>query len=187
MVIDHSAGLQVGIDRDRADILKAAFFQVPADSVRQTVADRDPALRVSFINDAFSFRIGPQVIAEAAKFCADFLITLGVVDDSPYLALRFQHSFRAQNALHILFCIGRNPVIFKVVKTCPEDLPLFQHQPPAETALQIFQCQEFKHLPVIMDRDSPFRIMVRSVPFRGIRPAAMSHTHILSKLSLTIA
>ena len=33
MVVDDPAGLQVGLDGDRADILEAAFFQVLADPV----------------------------------------------------------------------------------------------------------------------------------------------------------
>ena len=48
VVIDDPAGLQVGIDRDRADIFEAAFLQIPADLIRQAVADWDRSGVMSF-------------------------------------------------------------------------------------------------------------------------------------------
>ena len=41
MIIDDSACLEVGVNRDCAHILEATLFQILSDPVRKTVADRD--------------------------------------------------------------------------------------------------------------------------------------------------
>ena len=64
MVIDDSAGLQVGVYRDRTDVFETALLQVPADLIRQTVADRDRSCVVSLIEDRFSIGKAPDIIAE---------------------------------------------------------------------------------------------------------------------------
>ena len=70
VIINHPASLQMGIDRDGADVLEAALFQILADPVGQAVTDRNAAFGMAFINDGFPIRICPQVIAKAAEFLA---------------------------------------------------------------------------------------------------------------------
>ena len=86
VVVDDPAGLQVGVDRDRAYILEAAFFQVFADPVGQAVADRDRPDIMSLIQDGFPVGIRPDIIAKAPKFLPYLLIAPGIVDHSPDLA-----------------------------------------------------------------------------------------------------
>ena len=110
MVIDDPARLQMGINRDRSDILEAALLQVFADLVRQAVADRDRPDVMPLIQNRLSFGITPDVITEAAKLLAHFPVTPGIVDYRPHLARRPDHSFRIQDTFHIRIVIFGNPV-----------------------------------------------------------------------------
>ena len=93
VVVDDSAGLQVGVDRDRAHVLKAALFQILADPVRQAVADGNRAGVMSLVQDGFALGPGPDVIAEAPKFLSYLLVASGIVDHCPDLARRADHAF----------------------------------------------------------------------------------------------
>ena len=55
------------------------------------------------------------------------------------------------------------------------EAPLFQHQIPAEAALQIFQCQVLEHVPVVMHGHAPFGIVILPFSVIHISPTAMSH------------
>ena len=87
VIVDHSASLKVGIDRDCADILEAALFQIPADPVGKPVADRNAAFGMTVINDGFTICVCPQIIAETAEFLTYLLTAPCVADDGTDLAL----------------------------------------------------------------------------------------------------
>ena len=80
VVVDDPAGLQMGVDRDRAHILETALFQVFADPVGQTVADRDRTHVMSLIQDGFAVGIRPNIIAKAPIFLLYLPVAPGVVD-----------------------------------------------------------------------------------------------------------
>ena len=61
------------------------------------------------------------------------------------------------------------------------EAPLFQHQIPAEAALQIFQCQVLEHEPVVMHRHAPFGIVI--LPLSVIHIPALLPNHLLEYLN----
>lgn len=63
----------------------------------------------------------------------------------------------------------------EIAEAFTEDLPLLQHQVPGKSALQTFQSQMLKHLPVIMDRYSPFRIMINLIGLIHSGPGTVAH------------
>lgn len=181
MVVDDATGLQMGVDRNRTDKLKAPLFHIIADFVGQTVADGYHTLRMTVVQDGFPICVAPNIIAEAAKFLTDILIAAGVRNDRTNLALRFQHPFRIQNTLYIIFVVSGDLVIFKVLKALTEDFTLFHHQSPTQSALQTLQRQMLEHLAVIvMHWDTPFPFVINSVGFAPAEyPSTMSHTVFL--------
>ena len=175
VVIDDPTCLQVRIDRDRTDIFESAFLQIPADFIRQAVADRDRSRVMSPVKNDLPAGECPDVIAKTAEFLPYLPITSCVVDYRLHFARGADHAFRIQNTLHILFIISSNPIVIEVIKTVPENLPLFQHQIPGKPALQALQGEMLKHFPVIMHRDSPFRIVIDPVGLVDSGPRAIPH------------
>lgn len=86
MVIDDSADLQVGVYRDCTDVFETALLQVPADLIRQTVADRNRSCVVSLIEDRFPIGKALDIIAEAAEFLPHLSVTPRVVDHCLHFA-----------------------------------------------------------------------------------------------------
>ena len=120
VVVDDTAGLQVGVDRYRTHILEAALLHVFADSVGETVADRDRPDIMPLIQDRFATREAPDVIAEAAMLFAHLNIASGIVDHRLHLAQRADHTFRIQDAIHIIIIVSGNLVIVKIFNVACE-------------------------------------------------------------------
>ena len=186
VVVYNPAGLQMGVDRNCADILEAAFLQILTDLVGQTVTDRDRPCIMPLIEDCFTAGIRPDVVTETAILLPHFLITPCIIDYRMHFAGRADHAFRLQDTLHVCFVVSSDFVKIKIVKALPEDFPLFQHQIPGKAALQAFQRQMFEHMTVIMYRNSPFRIMINAVGLVHTGPGTVSHFQVLHQCNIII-
>ena len=119
------------IDCNRSDKFEAAFFQILADPIGKTVAYRYCTIGVPVIQDSFSICIRPEVIAKAAEFRSDFLVTLGVVNDRSNFPLGSQHPFRAQYPLYTILAVSGYFVVIEVFKTLTENLAFFSSSAPS--------------------------------------------------------
>ena len=63
----------------------------------------------------------------------------------------------------------------KIVKGLSVPLPLFQNGRPAQPRLGSFENKEFKELSVIMNRNTPFMIMIGLLQLTFIGPIATFH------------
>ena len=70
MVIDDAACLQMGINRNRSDVLEATPLHVFADAVRETVADRNRPHVMSLVQDGSVSGKAPDIVTEGAVFLA---------------------------------------------------------------------------------------------------------------------
>lgn len=175
VIVDDAAGLQMGIYRHRAHVLKAVTLQLPGDLVGQAVADGDFSFFVSYIQDGFAPGMSPQPIAEAAVLLPDFLKAPGVVDYRLDLPAGTNHAVIIQDALHVGFGVSGDFVIIEAVKAGAKNFPLLEHQAPGKAALHGFHHQMLKHHPVIVYRHAPFGIVVGFHGFKGEAPIAGTH------------
>lgn len=129
MVIDHTAGLQMGVDGDRTQIFESAFFQFLTDLVGQLVSGH-MALLVAFVDQSFSAAVVPDKTVEGAVVLDDFQKSGGVGDDSLDFPDRFYHAGGVHDLLDFLIVIGNDFVVIKIVKALPEYFTFFQHHGP---------------------------------------------------------
>lgn len=80
-----------------------------------------------------------------------------------------------QDALHVGDRVGGDFVIIEAVKAGPKNLPLLEHQAPAEAALHGLHHQMLKHHPVVVYRHAPFGVVVGFHGFKGEAPIAGTH------------
>lgn len=64
MVVYYPAGLQVGIDCDRADKLNSAFFQILANPAGESVADGNGTLVLPLVENCLAAGEGPDIVTE---------------------------------------------------------------------------------------------------------------------------
>lgn len=175
VVVDDAAGLKVGVDGHGTDILKAPLLQIFAQPVRQAVADGNFPLIVTLVEDDFSVTKAPDVIGKAAELVPHFLTALSIADDGPNLSRRADHALGVHNAFYIVVIVGRDFIVVKVIEALPNDLALSKYNEPTEAALQVFQGQMLEHLPIVVNGNAPFVIMIHRIERIRTGPFTISH------------
>lgn len=175
MGVKNSNTLQMRIKNDTSQIFKSALFQVLCDFIRKFIASfQDPFLELS-INDALPFGKAPKVSAERAVFLSHIQKTFRVGNNRADFTLGANHSRRFQNSPNILFRKFRHLLKIKIGKALGKDISFRKHQHPRKATAHRFQEQIFEHFPVIMNRKSPFLIVI-SFRYRVLqKPVARRH------------
>jgi len=127
------------------------------------------------VQDGFIIRVGPKVAGEGAEFLPYCQKADSIVDDCFNLAPGTDHALCIQNALNVIFVKFCDFPVIKIAEALPEDLPLLQHHIEIQPALHDFQQQVFKLLLIIVDRGSPFFLMIFLQKIILIAPAAICH------------
>lgn len=159
MVVNHAAGLQMGVHGDGAQIFKAPLFQFFADRIRNVIAG-SLALLVAFVYKGLSVGIAPQELVKGAVLPDNLQIGPGVCDDGLNLSGRADHSRRLHDFLNLLLIVVDDFLVVKIVEALAENLSLIQHHGPVQPALHHFHHQKLKMLPVIMNRNPPLLVVV---------------------------
>ena len=177
-----AAGLQVRIDRDRAHILEPVFLQVAADPRGQAVRDRDARIRMPAVKNGLPLGEGPEVRGQRPELVPDLLRAAGIRNDRLDLPPGAKHVFRVQYALDVSLAQAGNAVNIKVIETFPEDLPLLQHEVPAQPALEALEREVLEHGPVVADRNAPLTVMIYFQPLVRVGPFTAAHRRSLMPL-----
>ena len=175
MIVDDPARLKMRIHRDRTHVLHAAFLQVPAHFVRQTVPCRDLPFLMSGIEVSLSICKSPDIFAERAELFPDLPEALCVMYHRFDLSSGADHPFRIQDPLYVLLAVLRHLIKIKLIKTFPEYLTFLYHHIPVQPALHDFHHQKLKLLLIVMERHAPFLIMVAYHLLITCTPGASVH------------
>jgi len=178
VVVDDTASLKVRIDGNRADVLKAPLLQILADLGRQAVADRDLSFGMALIEEGLTAGEAPKVVTQASELVAQFLTTLSIADHGLYLPRRADHALGIHDAFYIGVVVSGHLIVIEIIKALPKDVPLAQDDQPAEAALQVFQGQMLKHLPIVVNGNPPFVVMIRRIERICTGPFAIPHRHL---------
>ena len=183
MVIDDSTSLQVGEDRDGAEILKASLFESGTDPVGQVVFGLPFTTVVFRIDVGLVIRKSPDEGIKAAIFLDDLQEAPGIVDDGTDLSPGLDHTLGVQNPINVILRVSGDFMIIKIIEALAEDLPFFQHQRPTQAALHHFQHEKFKMLLIVMEQDAPFLVVVALVQTAIAAPCTASFIHWFHHLS----
>lgn len=94
MIVDNTAGLQMRVDRDAAEVLETAYFQVASHLVGQPVADWNNTFFMAMVQRwSFSGK-PPDICGEADEFPAIFPKAPRVLNNSLDFAAETNHARR---------------------------------------------------------------------------------------------
>lgn len=97
----------MGINRDRAQVFKSAFSQVPAQAVRQFVAHFPKPLMVLQVHQNLMVGKRPDLLIKASKLTNNLQIGPGIANNS----LHFSDSIPTQTGLKQLSLPAKNALI----------------------------------------------------------------------------
>jgi tellurite resistance protein TerC len=176
MIVDHAAGLHVGVDDHRTEELETALFQVLGIGHGDLGLGRD-VTSLALGLQGLALHESPLIPGEAAELLLDFQEPAGVVERG-FQFEPIAHDTRVfQPDLHLL---GAEPGQVGRVEAgvgLAIGFALAQNGDPAESGLGRFQSEEFKQANVIPDRHPPFLIMIGLVEWVGAAPSATRFFH----------
>lgn len=169
MIIDHPDGLHESIANCRADEIKTAVLQIAAQGVGFSGGGRNWRAAVS--PQRFSFHKFPNVRVETAEFFLHGQKRARVLNGGSDFQTIANDSFVVQQFRDFAPVVVCNFRGIEVVESSPVVLTLPQDGFPIEARLRTLEDQQLEQLSIIMDRHTPFTIMVRDGQI-GPRPAA---------------
>jgi len=187
MVIDHADRLHEGVADGCSHEAEAAFFQIAAEGVRQRGAGRNFFETLPVVLDRYPIHKPPQVGVKGTELGLHRQEGAGVADGGGDLEPVTDDADVGQQLGLAGLVKGRHHGRIEPGKGDPVRLALAQDRDPGKPGLGALQDQEFKQQAVIMDRDSPFQIMVGLIERIAARPGAAGFccvlTHVVSSKS----
>ena len=165
MVVDHPGGLHVRVDDGRPDEVEAAAFQVPGNFIGQGGFRRYLGALLPGVLYGFAVDEVPDVVIERAEFLPDPDKCPGVSDGGTDLEFVPDDGGVFQQAAYPALVIFRHFGEIEIIKRQSVGRPFFQHRNPAQPGLRAFQHQEFKQLPVVMQRYAPLLVVIAPVAY----------------------
>src|SRR5215469_8341004 len=160
MVIDHPYRLHKCIANRRADEFEAAPGQVLAHSLRLGSLGRYILVSLPpVLNRAIRYE-APQVRIEAAEFRLNVQTAPGIFDCSLDLEPVPDNTGISKQLLNPLLCKPRHSGRYKIGKGRSIVVSFFQDCFPAQSRLCALENQEFKEALVIVERNTPFVVMI---------------------------
>ena len=172
VVIDHACRLHEGIANSAANEAEAAFFQVFRHRVRYLSADGYVLDCFPPIDHGFAICELPDVGIKTAELMLDFNERPGIGNGGFDLEPVADNAWIIQQGLYFAFVIAGNYFYIKISEQLAVVFTLFKDGCPAQAGLRAFQCDELKKFPVIMQRYTPFVVMVVLFKFAAQCPGA---------------
>ncbi len=172
VVVDHSHRLHEGITSRRTDKRPAATFQVFAQSGR-VVGESDNFGSLLPAGAAAWFET-PKIGCERTEFDDQSLGESRVVDGRFDFASMPDDSFVEEQLLDFWFSKIGNFVEIEVAECLPKRFPLFEDGDPAQAGLKSFEGNFFEKSVIVVDRKTPFAIVVGYIEGVRTTPPATS-------------
>src|SRR5467141_2645397 len=172
MVVDHSNRLHVGVHDGRADETEAATFQVLADRVRYRRTGRHLLHALPAILQRTSVHEAPQIGVERAEFPPHFEEGPRVSDRRFDLEAIAHDSRIGQQSLHVVRAEARDLCGVESRERLAVIVALVQYRRPRESRLCTLEDQELEESTIVVDRDSPFLVVVAEILLASEAPWA---------------
>src|SRR5712692_3286734 len=172
MVVEQSNRLHVGVHDVRADETEAATFQVLADRVRYRRTGRHLLHALPAILQRTSVHEAPQIGVERAEFPPHFEEGPGVSDRRFDLEAVAHDAGIGHQSLHVAYSEARDLCSVEPGEGPAVVVAFVQDRRPGEARLGAFEDQEFEELPIVVDRDSPFVVVIAQILFAPQAPRA---------------
>ncbi len=181
MIVDQTCCLKVRVDDGRANEAEAATDEVATDLVRQGRLGRHTVKARPAIHEWVVIHKAPDVAIEAAKLALDSDKPSRVGDRGTDLS-RVPNNARIGHQLldFALVVSGHNHGVELSVEPTVVRSPLENCQ-PAQARLRGLQNEKLEMLPVVVNRDRPFLVVVPYVQFVVQTPG--TSFHVLTDLS----
>jgi hypothetical protein len=163
MIVDHTGSLHVGVDYGRADEFESFLFQVLSDGVGEIGSGGNFVEGVEVIVDCAAIGKAPDVVVEGAELFPDCDKRPGIGDGSGDFQAVADNAGVFQKRGDFTVIIAGNGSKIKMIECVSEVLSFPQDGQPAQTCLKGFQNQEFKQFSVLMNRNTPFPVMVLNI------------------------
>ena len=115
--------------------------------------------------DHFSFSPVPEIPGKAAIFPLYFTKHPGIDDSRLYFQPIPDDSEVISQGFQLVLSVCTDRIQVKAIEGFPKRLPLVQNTLLGQPSLKTFQHQHLKQLPIIINGNAPFLIMVTDVPF----------------------
>src|SRR5262249_10967099 len=172
MVIDHAGGLHEGVADGRAHELEAGLLQ----GLGHGVAFRRPARHLLQAFRPVLLRLAadeaPQELRERPFALDQREIGLGVADARFDLALVPDDAGIGQKLLQLDRRVARDLPWIEVVVDLAVVIALAQHRDPGEASLAAFERQKLEQGAIVLQRATPFAVMVFLIDRIGRGPPA---------------
>src|SRR5712692_11020672 len=160
MIVDHSDRLHGGVHNGRADETEAANFQVLADRVRYRRTGRHLLHASPEILQRTPVHEAPQIGVERAEFPPDFEKGAGVSHRRFDLEAVAHDAGIGHQSLHVA-----RPETRDLCRVEPDEGPavvvaLVEDRRPGEARLRAFEDQDLEEAPIVVDRHSPFLVVI---------------------------
>src|SRR5437762_223809 len=187
MIIDHADGLHEGVADRRADKFETTPAQVLAHCVglfrsRGNFAKRTPGVLFGFVADEL-----PDVSVEAAELLLDRQEGFGVLNRRGNLESIANNARIGEKLFHFARVVTGDRRRVKVVEDLAVMFAFFQDSVPTQAGLRAFENEEFEQGAVIVQRNTPLRVVIANEKFVSGPGAAICsglHTRHPSRYSV---
>jgi len=160
MVIHHPHRLHEGIANRRSDEAEAPLLQIFAQRIRHVRASGHLCHRPAGIHDWAAADKAPHIGLKAATFVLNRQKRAGIFDGGTDLEPITDDPGIGQERGHPGRVVFRDAARIEPIEHGPVMGTFFKDRRPAEPGLGSFENQEFKQGPIVVDRHSPFLVMI---------------------------
>ena len=177
VIVDHADRLHEGVANGRSHEREAESFQVPAHRVRFRAARRHLRQRGPGVLPGLTIHVTPQEGVESAVLFLNGQVALGVADGRLNLEAVAHDAGIGEQASDLRGIIAGDPFRVEMVEHRAVALPLAQDGEPVEAGLRAFENQHFEQPAVIVERRSPFLVVIAYIQRIGSAPGAAFGFH----------
>ncbi len=173
MVVHHAHRLHVGIDNSAAHELESPVLQVLAQGIGFRGVGRDVLHDLAAVPHGLAAYKPPNICVEAAKLLLDGQECSGVAHGGTNLQAISYDPGVPQQGLDFLFAEAGDPDRGEVGESFPIAISFIEDGGPTQPSLGALQDEELEVLVVIVDRNSPFVVVVFQIEVsHPLSPAA---------------
>src|SRR5581483_3043677 len=160
VVVHHSNGLHEGIDDRRPNERKPAFFQCFAQCLGLLCFGRDLFYGSEAVLDRATVRTLPDKFIEVFAFFSHREKRFCIPDGRFDLLTIANNSFVVQEPLDVPLAESRHDHRIEIPKCFQVAFFLSKNSDPTQSCLRTVQNELGKELPIVMFRNTPFRIVI---------------------------
>ncbi len=160
MVVHHANRLHVGINNGAAHELETPLLQIVAQGVGFRGGGRDVLHDLAAVPQGLAAYKPPNICIEAAKLLLDGQECLGVAHGGTDLQAISYDPGVPQQVLDFPFAEASDPDRGEVGESFPMTVSFFENGGPTQPGLGALQDEELEVLVIIVDRNSPFVVVV---------------------------